>query len=218
MFIIPLLFLLTSSQSVYDPYCVELSCAQLEPDQCAKIEDGKLYVNSSPCSDIRECSLEDMLLWYQEMRFSNKKEANYGCVNDLEGLDYLFDHDDIICGERDPGEDFVDGAAPKKCQDSSDCLLKNGETTKCVCGSDGDLYCQYPNGNSAFDGFWEQCNEQKGKVTARDFVWNTIYVQLYVQYLTAPDCAMDLFKEFQFLEEGLSWASSLALITLYNLL
>jgi hypothetical protein len=99
---------------------------------------------------------------------------------------------------------FRDVAITKLCSDSSDCVLEDGTQTECVCGLDGNAYCQPDMFSSLFEMFWSDCVEKKSVDIDVYSIWKSSH-DFYIPALTQKSCMSGIFKEIgeasRFIEE-----------------
>ena len=114
----------------------------------------------------------------------------------------LIDHK-AFCKYQE-NRNFRDVAMTKLCSDSSDCVLEDGTQTECVCGLDGNAYCQPDMFSSLFEMFWSDCVEKKSVDIDVYSIWKSSH-DFYIPALTQNSCTSDIFKEIgeatKFIEE-----------------
>lgn len=186
--------------------CLPVVCEQLDKYNCAADNETVITINIFGCSG-KSCSLSTYLSWID---------------SDVNGLLYcspanvpLPNANATICPVRPIGETLVNGDIyPIRCESKEDCRLENGNTTECVCGLDGFQYCQPLLGAEIFDSFWKACDSDTER-TVDGEVWSyyTTLQQLYVYYISAPDCAKNLLSELVYLQ-SYSYSSWVFLSTL----
>jgi hypothetical protein len=85
------------------------------------------------------------------------------------------------------------GSSLKECDDISDCVLKDGSKTECLCGFDGKAYCQPHMFDSMFEIFYKDC-DKVGLDIEEFHTWMMSYM-FYIPALTRNSCTEKLFKD-----------------------
>lgn len=119
------------------------------------------------------------------------------------GPQILFIDHKAFCKYQE-NRNFKGVAMTKLCSDSSDCVLEDGTQTECVCGLDGNAYCQPDMFSSLFEMFWSDCVEKKSVDIDVYSIWKSSH-DFYIPALTQISCTSDIFKEIgeatKFIEE-----------------
>lgn len=124
--------------------CPNYECDRdLASGVCIRFVAGKNYlVNDSICPSGTYCSYANVQNW----SITHKEGDEYICrVTDDIVLEDPTDINMRNCGSREEDKDLASGSHPKECEDvsteSTDCLLKDGTYSPCVCGINAKAYC-----------------------------------------------------------------------------
>jgi len=183
--------------------CPKWECKSLDRSVCAQAYGIKILANSEGCPLDHYCKLKDVAEWHQLNSLSlaqtfNCTRQNYEPVTVEEGSFY--------CGKRHLDSELQEGTYPKVCETEKDCLTKGGWTTSCLCGLDGNYYCMPELSSSAFEGYWELCEEawnatREYRVSATDKAYWEYFQSHYIETISAPECMPELIWEFLVLGE-----------------
>lgn len=169
--------------------CVQVTCEQLDRYNCASLNDTIINVNSYGCSD-RTCSIATFLPWQEE------GSSNLLKCDAIVSTDSGTVADSVLCDAKPTNQLLANGDIyPTRCKSSADCLLQDGSYNACVCGLDGFQYCAPTMGAEVFHRLWELCDET-GQIDAEDWEHYQLLLKFYVQYTSAPSCALSIFSEF----------------------
>jgi hypothetical protein len=177
--------------------CPVIDCGDQDIGVCASIEDGGVVLNERGCTKSTSCELLDLVDW-------NENSGTFLYCQEFEDQD---SHEDSVhCPERDKNEALESDYHPVRCNSTQDCLTKNGNESECKCGMDGFSYCMPLWGSEVFENYWNFCEDGDGKTSYK--VWN-YYRLMYLYYnfyISAPDCALNIFYELQDLQDAPSFA------------
>ncbi|CAG9324441.1 unnamed protein product [Blepharisma stoltei] len=189
--------------------CPAIMCNSLETGAVALDSDGSVYVNFYGCPVGTYGSVESLMSWFK----------NNGTVLFCHTLDTpSLDSSESIDCLTFPGEELLaDTVYPKRCNSSTDCLLKDGGYVDCLCGLDGYSYCMPGWGADVFDGYWEYCDKHHNKTPQTYWQYYKDLHTYYNYWIMAPSCAQTTFIEFVTLQAGLP-NSGLYIIISYGIL
>lgn len=75
------------------------------------------------------------------------------------------------------------------------CYSELGVESDCLCGFDGQPYCLPNKSSGVYDDFWNICNSTNNKIDNKtSILWKYVY-EHFVDILTAPYCADDVFSD-----------------------
>ena len=179
--------------------CPLLLCSgDFEANQCAKRSNSQVVVvNQNGCNDNFACSFLSLLNWTE----SNSSES-LPCSPSSD----LYFNNTWPCPPRTPLKDLAEGAHPKQCVSSLDCVLQDNSTAMCVCtpsAAQRTGLCRPDKNEALFADYWSEC-ELKGQVEDRDWaLFFYLWQQYSVLYITEekPECAVTVLYEFQQLEK-----------------
>ncbi|CAG9320147.1 unnamed protein product [Blepharisma stoltei] len=199
--------------SLASAQCPAYTCAELSTDICMTWSNNAVQFNKNSCtSHSQSCLISKAMLEYS----FNPSQGNYSCeASSSLGYTYGF----MDCGEQLETEIYLkSGTFPKSCSSAGysdeNCLLEDGNYLECGCGFDSLLYCK-PNPSSyVFKKFWDTCSDQDNIVTSEFYEYYDLLYSFYVEYNTAPDCALTLFQEFGILQGTVPKSSSAVFIGL----
>lgn len=181
--------------------CPIIDCGEQDIGVCARIEEDQIVVNSKGCTESTFCELLDLNSWYENA-------GSYLYCQEFDEDDSS--KEDVKCPTRDKNQFLMDDYHPKRCNSTDDCQMKNGNYTNCECGMDGYSYCMPEWGSEVYDLYWSFCDENNDKTTHE--IWNyfDLIHEYYSYYVTAPDCAVNIFYELQDLQDVPSFSSKLS--------
>jgi hypothetical protein len=214
--------------------CPIIQCSPLDIGVCAISGPNQtITINYNGCISKTYCEVSEYINWYNNggsylhcQEFPNMNlsiYAPYFCsglylyCQDTSAIDYS-SYSNVNCGVRDESTMLLDDIHPKQCRTDKDCILKNLNTSPCLCGMDGNSYCMPQWGSEVFEAYWNKCNNNNGyMVSYWWFYWSSLQ-KYYNYYIAAPDCAMNIFAELQVLNlEGVNAFSIKLILSLWAL-
>jgi hypothetical protein len=106
------------------------------------------------------------------------------------------------CFDRREGEDLLYGSHPKQCSTVDDCEIKNGNNSACLCGLDGNSYCQPELGSSLFDFYWSDCEAHNNTLSRGELqVMVNMLLSYYVYTISPPKCMVNSIPEIKLIRE-----------------
>ena len=214
--------------------CNTYYCGALESGMCARVLDGVVTINNSTCPDGTYCSLVDTTSWVTQTLVGytiSSMSYNYVYKCQTGAYDLKPTNPDYLsCPARPLRKDLSNGSFPQQCTtlgwNSPECQLLDLTFSECACGLDGKSYCVPSIGASIYDNYWEECTTTafRGSIASLShWVFWTLKMQYYLQYMTGYSCAHKVFAEFQKIDDlqytssGLKLAlSGLALVALIS--
>jgi hypothetical protein len=170
--------------------CYNYTSAVQKSNVCATRSNETIALSVSPCQDGQYCSVQEMLGYFAD----HDTEDAYGCQKFTQAVNRTSVPDK--CSSRHKDADLKQGSYPKKCTDSSDCLLVNGNSTACECGLNGTAYCHPDFSSSVFELYWEDCSLNNGTVGDSDLAAYMYYLDEVYPYTISPSkYASSLFTE-----------------------
>mmetsp|Transcript_32782 Transcript_32782/g.57040 ORF Transcript_32782/g.57040 Transcript_32782/m.57040 type:complete len:209 (-) Transcript_32782:5147-5773(-) len=180
--------------------CFLATCVELDDEVCAKAaSDTELWVNADGCDG--ECSVlevytlgvGDTLACPADFTYSFSLDWSYSIPFDPSASSST----DLDCGIRGSTKALASGSHPKQCEDSDDCLLKEGSSLPCECALDGKSYCVPDESSSFYDEFWVACAE--GNFSQYSY-W-VAFLAIFPLNVNVDSCLYDTFSEFKQIEE-----------------
>lgn len=171
--------------------CPVVQCGTEPIGVCGSRYSTTININYQGCTATTFCELENLFDWYNN-------GGSYIYCKEFTSVDTSA-YADVTCGNRDESTFLLEDIHPKRCNTSDDCILKNSENSPCLCGLDGFSYCQPQWGSEVFDLFWTYCDVYNGTVPYSMWTYWENLQKYYNYYITAPDCAMNIFYELQVL-------------------
>ena len=151
-----------------------------------------MTLNSNGCGDLG-CNRTEV-----EQIFSSASTSSVDCsVMDTNRSAYTFELNfQVNCDIRNKTTDINENLTTfmqNPC--SGTCYTENSTKTGCICGYDGRFYCAPNKSSGLFDDFWNVCASNNNTIDQKtNLLWNYVF-QHYVDILTAPYCADDVFPE-----------------------
>jgi hypothetical protein len=181
--------------------CLTWHCSDLEIGTCALRRDSTILVNTHYCAGNQVCQLQEILSSNTTDLFqcTEKRLAleplvpDYSLVRDILNKDYCL---------KELDKDLESGSHPKECERDSDCMLKDGSYSHCVCGFNKG-YCRPEWSSSYFDEWLNNCSQElEITLKLKDF----FNVFVYYPYLVSMhdiegDCLSAAFTDLWDLEE-----------------
>jgi hypothetical protein len=112
--------------------CPVWKCEELETGLCATWDEKSVRVNTKKCQNGKFCYLLGL-----ELERNWRTHGNYSC----EDFEMDMKTEAINCNVVKVGESY-EQSHPIKCRKDSDCRLASGKGKSCVCGIDGNSYCE----------------------------------------------------------------------------
>mgnify|MGYP000102364137 FL=1 len=179
--------------------CPAFQCGSFDSNYCARWNGTTIELNSQGCKSYKQsCTFSKALVSY----YFNSDSGNYLCENSAQ---FSYSEGYMNCGTRQNTKTkLVEGEHPKKCLEPGysdfNCELLDGSFLECKCGLDSEYYCTPNPSSNIFDEFWQACEDQDNVVTAQFYEYYELLSKFYIEYNTAPDCALTLFQEFSLLQ------------------
>lgn len=217
-----LVFCMLAWKALGSAGCPVYNCGQIETGNCVNIRDGVVTLSDSACPSGQSCSYTLANAWITSTLATQASTTTYNALYPCSTDTYSFhstDPNDLSCPARPLLKDLQSGSNPKVCSElgssSPECQLQDSTFAACICGLDGNAYCEPSLGSSVYSDYWEECTTSGYKGTLESEAhWQywTLRYNYYIPYMTAYSCAHRVFSEFILLDNLVYTASSLSLV------